>query len=93
MGIEIERKFLVRGRGWRDAVAATTHMVQGYLGGDSCSVRVRIEGAEARLNVKSRVPGMRRTEFEYPVPMPDAEGGSATTTRPALKSGPTLRPT
>ena len=73
MGVEIERKFLVRGSAWRGAGATVTHLVQGYLGGDACSVRVRIEGAEARLNIKSRVPGMRRTEFEYPVPMPDAE--------------------
>jgi adenylate cyclase len=73
VGIEIERKFLVRGSAWRDAVAGATHLVQGYLGGDACSVRVRIEGDEARLNVKSRVPGMRRTEFEYPLPRADAD--------------------
>lgn len=48
-------------------------MVQGYLGGDDCSVRVRLEGEDARLNIKSREAGARRMEFEYPIPRSDAE--------------------
>jgi len=73
MGIEIERKFLVRGNSWRAAVTRSERFCQAYLGGDRCSVRIRIEGHEARLNIKSRSLGIERLEFEYAVPMADAE--------------------
>jgi adenylate cyclase len=73
MGIEIERKFLLRDASWRDAADAGTRFVQGYLGGDQCSVRVRREGDEARLNIKSLALGATRQEFEYAIPVADAE--------------------
>ena len=54
MGIEIERKFLVVGDGWRSAAHETSRMAQGYLndplalaeGREQCSVRVRIAGEQ-----------------------------------------------
>lgn len=75
MGIEIERKFLVAGDGWRDAVrGAGTPIRQGYLaaGGPGLpSVRIRLAGDAAFLTVKG--PGGKvRAEFEYPIPPPDA---------------------
>ncbi len=74
MALEIERKFLVRDDGWREAAGPGIPMRQGYLAGDGrCSVRVRIEGGEARLNIKSATLGVRRTEYEYPIPVADAE--------------------
>ncbi len=80
MGIEIERKFLVVGDGWRDAAHATARLAQGYLndaravasGEQRASVRIRIAGAAAFLNIKSRELGASRQEFEYPVPVADA---------------------
>lgn len=74
MGIEIERKFLVRDGRWRDAVARSLPMVQGYLGGEGgkASVRVRLEGDAGRLNLKAAVIGAARAEFEYPIPAADA---------------------
>lgn len=80
MGIEIERKFLTSGDGWRRAAHKVVPMAQGYLNelsmaGDShrkSSVRVRIEGECAFLNIKSRQSGHTRQEFEYPVPVADA---------------------
>ena len=73
MAIEIERKFLVRGSAWRAHVSRSIAMDQGYLGGDRCSLRVRIEGDAARLNIKSRDAGSTRLEFEYPLPSADAD--------------------
>lgn len=73
MGIEIERKFLVRGDAWRVQASRRIAMDQGYLGGDRCSVRVRLEGEIAMLNIKSREAGAQRFEFEYPIPVQDAE--------------------
>lgn len=80
MGIEIERKFLVTGDGWRGAAERIQPMAQGYLndfaaveaGAQKASVRVRIEGERAFLNIKSREAGHTRQEFDYPVPLEDA---------------------
>ena len=80
MGIEIERKFLPVNDGWRAAAHRVVPMAQGYLndlalvdsGAMQASVRVRIEGDAAFLNIKSRELGASRQEFEYPVPVADA---------------------
>lgn len=73
MAVEIERKFLLRDDTWRAAAGAGTRYVQGYLGGDRCSVRVRREGDVAHLNIKSLALGTTRQEFEYAIPVADAE--------------------
>lgn len=72
MGVEIERKFLVASDDWKQHVGRETVMEQGYLGGDQCSIRVRLEGNSARLNIKSLSTGITRTEFEYPIDYADA---------------------
>jgi len=73
MGIEIERKFLVVNDGWRKDVIAETRLKQGYLANqERASVRVRIAGQQAHLNIKSATLGIRRSEFEYEIPLTDA---------------------
>jgi adenylate cyclase len=75
MGVEIERRFLVEGQGWRGQVAHSVPMRQGYLAGPPaarCSVRVRIAGSDAFLNIKSLAHGIVRDEYEYPLPPADA---------------------
>jgi adenylate cyclase len=74
MGQEIERKFLVTGDAWRTAVKQSKRVVQGYVArGSAAVVRVRAIGAEAFLTIKSAAPGLVRAEFEYEIPMRDAE--------------------
>lgn len=81
MGIEIERKFLVTSSAWRTDAHAVVPMAQGYLndaasiasGAQNASVRVRIEGDAAFLNIKSREIGPARQEFELPLPVVDAQ--------------------
>lgn len=81
MGIEIERKFLLGGDSWRNAVSESERMAQGYLvsaqalhdGTARASVRVRRSGERAWLNIKSAQLGIERAEFEYLVPISDAE--------------------
>lgn len=76
MAIEIERKFLLAGEGWRTGVTHSVRMAQAYLAGGKgqpLSTRVRIAGEQAHLNLKSAVRGASRAEFEYPLPMADAE--------------------
>ena len=80
MGVEIERKFLVCGDAWRAAAHEVVPMAQGYLndlatvdsGAMRTSVRVRIAGDAAFLNMKSRELGHTRQEFDYPIPVDDA---------------------
>jgi CYTH domain-containing protein len=71
MGIEIERKFLVVGDGWRQGEG--TRYSQGYLNRDAQrTVRVRIAGEHAFLTVKGISKGATRSEFEYAIPANDA---------------------
>lgn len=73
MGIEIERKFLVAGDGWRQPAERQTHFSQGYLSRDPArTVRVRIAGATAFLTIKGATRGATRAEFEYGIPLADA---------------------
>ena len=76
MPVEIERKFLVVGDAWRREVSHSQRMAQGYLAGppsSRCSVRVRVAGEKAWLNIKSATPGVERDEYEYPIPLGHAE--------------------
>jgi adenylate cyclase len=73
MAHEIEHKFLVRDDSWRKEVYRSVPMQQGYLVSDkTCSVRIRIAGATAHLNIKSGTLGVSRSEYEYEIPLADA---------------------
>lgn len=73
MGTEIERKFLLRDESWKaDAVGKLYR--QGYLSAEvERNVRVRIIGDQGFLTVKGKASGITRLEFEYEVPLADAE--------------------
>jgi adenylate cyclase len=72
MATEIERKFLVTGGAWRTADG--TRIWQGYLNRDKArTVRVRVAGERAFLTVKGATQGLSRPEFEYAIPVADAE--------------------
>ncbi|MGF0539190.1 CYTH domain-containing protein [Agrobacterium sp. ES01] len=75
MAKEIERKFLVVDDSWRrDAISAVT-MRQAYISVNSDrSVRVRtLDNGSARLTVKVGGAALVRDEFEYDIPLTDAE--------------------
>ena len=80
MGIEIARQFLAEDDASRDTAHSVKPMAQGYLndlatvdsGAMQASVRVRIEGEAAFLNLKSREAGPSRQEFDYGIPVADA---------------------
>jgi adenylate cyclase len=74
VAIEVERKFLLLNHSWRRSVYRSIPMRQGYLVSDeSRSVRVRISGDAAQLNIKSGTLGVSRSEYEYPIPLKDAQ--------------------
>ena len=73
MAQEIERKFLVAGDAWR-ALAEGVVYRQGYLSTVADrTVRVRSVGAKGYLTVKGITVGATRTEFEYEIPLADAD--------------------
>jgi adenylate cyclase len=74
MATEIEHKFLVANDDWRAFVSHAADYKQGYLNSDeTSSVRVRIAGQQAWLNIKSATIGTHRQEFEYEIPVADAD--------------------
>lgn len=73
MGVEIERKFLVKSDAWRKGAVGVV-MRQGYLNRDADrTVRVRVSGEQGFITIKGRRSGVTRLEFEYEVPLADAE--------------------
>ena len=77
MGIEIERKFLLKNDNWKSLVTKTCVIKQGYLQSgletsQKSSVRIRISNQQANINVKSVDLIMVRQEYEYEIPLADA---------------------
>ena len=74
MATEIERKFLLLSEDWRDIVKYDTQIIQAYLASNEfSSTRIRIQGDKANINIKSATLGITRTEFEYTIPVVDAQ--------------------
>ena len=86
MALEIERRFLVRGDGWRSQVRWQRRLQQGYLVSGpvrGLTLRVRSSDSEAWLTLKAQPPGapppgqpqgaLTRLEYEYPIPLADGE--------------------
>lgn len=72
MSTEIERKFLVKGVEWKQGVGVS--FCQGYLSSNKeRTVRVRIAGDKAFLTIKGITKGISRAEFEYEIPVSDAD--------------------
>lgn len=93
MGLEVERKFLVTGDAWRTLGEAVS-IRQGYLSAHPAStVRVRIAADRAWLTVKGVSVGAARSEYEYAIPLSDAEEMLATLcARPLLEKRRTRIP-
>jgi CYTH domain-containing protein len=72
LGVEIERKFLVKSDDWRQGASGTAYR-QGYLCREpGRTVRVRMADGRGFLTVKGPTVGASRPEFEYTVPAEDA---------------------
>ncbi len=73
MAIEIEHKFLLANDSWRQHVSRSVKYRQGYLSSQSTSsIRVRTSDDHAWLNIKTATIGTHRHEYEYEIPMADA---------------------
>ena len=75
MGIEIERRFLVKNEDWRPQVILSANFSQAYLNSNSEDwiIRVRvIDNDQGYITLKSSLNGLLNYEFEYPIPTQDA---------------------
>ncbi len=74
MATEIERKYLVVNDKWKEHVVSESVLKQGYVANQpNATVRVRIAKGHAHLNIKSATTGITRAEYEYEIPLTDAE--------------------
>ena len=73
MAKEIERKYLVQGDRWKKLAQGVLYR-QGYIATvGKATVRVRVIGDRGYLTIKGENKGIVRAEFEYPIPVEDAE--------------------
>ena len=73
MGLEIEKKFLIKNDNWKQFVSEEKEITQGYLNANpNRTVRIRIAGKQGFLTIKSKSKGCVRSEFEYEIPIEDA---------------------
>jgi len=77
MGIEIERKFLVKREEWLTQLQENQYesvpIKQGYINAEKeRTVRVRTKGVKAYLTIKGESQSVTRQEFEYEIPFEDA---------------------
>ena len=72
MGVEIEKKFLLTGDGWRGLDAGRFYR-QGYLNAEKGrTVRVRTIEERGYLTIKGPALAGVRAEYEYEIPVTDA---------------------
>ena len=75
MGIEIERRFLVKNEDWKDQVILSENFSQAYLNSSEGEwvTRIRvIDNKKAYITLKSSINGLTNYEFEYSIPIKDA---------------------
>jgi CYTH domain-containing protein len=75
MAVEIERKFLVDKKNWEKVVKPMgSYYKQGYiLTEPEKTIRIRINADEAFLTIKGKTENFSRSEFEFSIPLKDAE--------------------
>ncbi|MFT5640402.1 MAG: adenylate cyclase [Cyclobacteriaceae bacterium] len=73
MGLEIERKFLIKDNSWNNEINESVSIRQGYLNSEAeRTVRVRVYGKQGFLTIKGKNQHITRKEFEYQIPLDDA---------------------
>ena len=74
MALEIEHKYLVKNDNYKKNSEESVLIRQGYLSRvPERTVRVRIKGEKGFITIKGKNAGAVRTEFEYEIPIEDAE--------------------
>ncbi len=86
MALEIEHKYLVCNLSFLDMVSYSEIMFQGYLSRTpERTVRIRIAGEKGYITIKGITQGDTRTEFEYSIPLEDAQQLLTLCQKPIIK--------
>ncbi len=74
MAKEIERKYLVKNEDWRNEIEHSIYMSQAYIRTalGRVTIRIRIAGTQAWLTMKGPSSGISRDEYEYAIPLDEA---------------------
>ena len=73
MGLEIERRFLVKNNNWKSQVILSQDFSQAYLNLDEWTTRVMlIDNDKDYITLKACINGLVNYEFEYTIPRKDA---------------------
>jgi len=75
MGLEIERRFLLKNDNWKEFITKKIIIEQGYLskGFDDWIIRIRFTGKDFKIALKKHIKSFTSFEFEYSIPRSDAE--------------------
>ena len=75
MGIEIERRFLIKNNDWEKLIRRKTNIIQGYLSSysEDWIVRIRSEDDLFKLTLKKYISKSKNFEFEYEIPKKEGE--------------------
>jgi len=75
MALEIERRFLIKNENWKEFITKKIYIEQGYLSKslDDWIIRVRFTGKDSKIALKKHINGFTNFEFEYSIPLSDAE--------------------
>ena len=75
MSLEIERRFLIKNDNWKEFVNKKIYIEQGYLSKsiDGWIIRVRLTDKKSKIALKKHIKGFTNFEFEYSIPLSDAE--------------------
>ena len=75
MGLEIERRFLIKNDNWKEYITKKVFIEQGYLSKslDDWIIRIRFTGKDFKIALKKHIKSFTNYEFEYTIPRKDGE--------------------
>ncbi len=87
MGLEIERRFLIKNDQWNQFITNKTFIEQGYLSYnlEDWIVRIRFNGKNFKITLKKHIKNFTNYEFEYPIPISDGRKIMSTLTNKIKK--------
>ena len=75
MGLEIERRFLIKNNNWKRFITKKVFIEQGYLtkSFDEWIIRIRFSDNDFKIAFKKHIKSFTNFEFEYSIPRKDGE--------------------
>ena len=75
MGLEIERRFLIKNDNWKKFITNKIFIEQGYLSKslDDWIIRIRLTDKDYKIALKKHIENFTNFEFEYSIPPKNGE--------------------